>query len=89
MWMQKLCPKSASRIKTVLPSIIHYNQTGFVKDRYTGETIRSIFAIMEFTATKNVPGLMIFIDFQMVFGSIEWDFTLGCFEAFKKMYFLH
>ena len=30
----------ASRIKNVLPYIIHHNQTGYVKDRFIGETIR-------------------------------------------------
>ena len=73
----------ASRIKNVLPSIIHHNQTGYVKDRYIGETIRSIFDTMKFTDTKNVPGLMIFIDFQKAFDSVEWDFILGCLEAFN------
>ena len=73
----------ASRIKNVLPNIIHYNQTGYVKDRYIGETIRSIFDIMEFTDTENIPGLMIFIDFQKAFDSVEWDFILGCLEAFN------
>ena len=33
----------ATRIKNVLPSIIHHNQTGFIKDRYIGETVRSFF----------------------------------------------
>ena len=32
----------ATRIKNVLPSIIRQNQTGFMKDRYIGETVRSI-----------------------------------------------
>ena len=73
----------ASRIKNVLPSIIHYNQTGYVKDRYIVETIRSIFDTMEFTDSENVPGLMIFIDFQKAFDSAEWDFILGCLEAFN------
>ena len=63
----------ASRIKNVLPSIIHHNQTGYVKDCYIGETIRSIFDTMEFTDTKNVSGLMIFIDFQKAFDSVEWS----------------
>ena len=54
----------AARIKNVLPSIIHHNQTGFIKDRYIGETVRSIFDIMELTVEENIPGLMIFIDFQ-------------------------
>ena len=53
----------AARIKNVLPSIIHYNQTGFIKDRYIGETVRSIFDIMDFTVEENIPGVLFFIDF--------------------------
>ena len=53
----------ATRIKNVLPDIIHHNQSGFVKDRYIGETVRSIFDLMDFTLKENIPGLMIFIDF--------------------------
>ena len=33
----------AARVKKVLPRIIHYNQTGYVKDRFIGEAIRSVF----------------------------------------------
>ena len=53
------------------------SQTGHVKDRYIGETIRSIFDTMEFTDTENVIGLMIFIDFQKAHNSVEWDFILA------------
>ena len=53
----------ASRLKNVLPNIIHHNQTGFIKDHYIGETVRSIFDIMEFTLKEYIPGLMIFLDF--------------------------
>ena len=62
----------ATRLKNVLPQIIHHNQTGFVKDHYIGETVRSIFDTMDFTAEENFPFLMIFIDFQKVFDTIEW-----------------
>ena len=61
----------ATRLKNVLQQIIHHNQTGFVKDRYIGERVRSIFDIMEFTAEENFPSLMIFIDFQKAFDTIE------------------
>ena len=44
----------AARVKNVLPSIIHHNQTGYVKDRYIEETVRSIFDIMEFTDYENI-----------------------------------
>ena len=73
----------ANRIKKVLPYIIHYNQTGYVQDRYIGETVRSIFDIMEFTVNEKVPGMLIFIDFQKAFDSLEWDFMFGCLEAFN------
>ena len=36
-----------------------------------------------FTDKENVPGLMVFIDFQKAFDSVEWDFILGCLEAFN------
>ena len=75
----------ATRIKNVLPSIIHHNQTGFMKDRYMyiGETVRSIFDIMDFTVDENIPGLLIFIDFQKAFDSLEWNFLLRCLESFN------
>ena len=62
----------ATRLKNVLPQIINHKQTGFVKDRYIGETARSIFGIMDFTAEENFPGLMIFLDIQKAFETIEW-----------------
>ena len=81
--MQKLSKVIATRIKNVLPSIIHHNQTGFIKDRYIGEIIRSIFDIMDFTVEENIPGLLIFIDFQKAFDSLEWNFLLRCLESFN------
>ena len=73
----------ASRIKKVLPDIIHPNQTGYVKDRFIGETIRSIYDVMDFAVKENIPGLMLFIDFQKAFDSVEWEFLLKCLEAFN------
>ena len=73
----------ATRIKNVLPNIIHHNQTGFIKDRYISETVRSIFDIMDFTVEENIPGLLIFIDFQKAFDSLEWNFLKSCLESFN------
>ena len=73
----------ASRIKNVLPYIIHSNQTGYVKDRYIGETVRSILDIMDFTEKENIPGLMIFIDFRKAFDTLEWTSLFYCLDAFN------
>ena len=68
MSMQKLC---------------HHNQTGYVKDRYIGETVGSVFDVMDLTLKENVPSLLIFIDFRKAFDSLEWRFLLSCLEAFN------
>ena len=67
----------------MLPNIIHHNQTGYVKDPFIGETIRSIYGIMDYTDEENIPGLLIFIDFEKAFDSVEWDFLFKCLEAFN------
>ena len=73
----------ANRIKDILPSIIHHNQTGYVKERYIGETVRSIFDIMDLTDKENMPGLLIFIDFEKAFDSLEWNFLYNCLDVFN------
>ena len=37
---------------------------------------------MEFYLKENIPGSMIFIDFQKAFDSLEWNFLFSCLEAF-------
>ena len=74
----------ASRIKNVSPNIIHHNQTGYVKDRFIGETIRSIFDIMDFSVSENIPSLLLFSDFQKALDSVEWNFL---FESLKMFNF--
>ena len=73
----------ASRIKNVLPEIIHHNEAGYFKNRFIGETIRSIYDVMDYTVEEDIPGLMIFIDFKKAFDSVEWDVLFKCLEAFN------
>ena len=35
------------------------------------------------TLKENVPGQLIFIDFQKAFDSLDWNFLLSCLEAFN------
>ena len=60
-----------------------HNQTGYVRDRYIGETVRSIMDIMDFTDKEDIPGLLLFIDFEKTFDSLNWDFLFGCLNAFN------
>ena len=38
---------------------------------------------MDFTAKESIPGLMIFIDFEKAFDSVEWEFLLYCLKSFN------
>ena len=72
----------ALRLETeILPSVIHPCQSGYVKGRFIGESIRLIGDTMDFTKIKNIPGIAVFLDFEKAFGSIEWDFIQKCLES--------
>ena len=64
------------------PEIIHSNQRGFVKGRFIGEAARSIIDIMDYTKSQNIPGIILFIDFEKAFDSLDWDFMIKSLDAF-------
>ena len=73
----------ALRLEKVLPTIISPNQTGYVKKRNIGASIRIVTDMMSFTKKENIPGLAVFLDFEKAFDSIEWCYLQKCLEAFN------
>ena len=73
----------AERMKRLLPEVIHNNQSGYIPGRNISENIRSILDIMEYTKAKKLPGLLLFIDFEKAFDSLEWDFLEKCLKKFN------
>ena len=61
----------AKRMKSLLPKLIHYNQSGYIPGRNISENIRSVLDIMDYTKIKNLPGILLFIDFEKAFDSLE------------------
>ena len=45
-----------------------------VKGRFIGEVVRSIIDVMDYTKEQNVPGILLFIDFEKAFDSLHWNF---------------
>ena len=70
-------------MKCLLPGLIHNNQSGYIPGRNISENIRSILDIMEYTKAKKLPGLLLFIDFEKAFDSLEWDFLEKCLGKFN------
>ena len=73
----------ANRLKTVLDSIISKTQTGFLSGRYIGENTRLIYDIMNYTEQHNIPGQLIFVDFEKAFDSVSWDFLSKVLSFFN------
>ena len=57
----------AKRIETVLPKLVHSDQTGFMKGRYNGENIRLINDVMEYTMAEKKGGDFGVIGFKKSF----------------------
>ena len=64
----------ANRIKYILPELISDDQTGFIKNRFIGENIRLIDSVIKYAAAKDIPGLLLFLDFEKAFDTLEWPF---------------
>lgn len=72
----------ANRLKTVLPSLINEDQTGFVPKRYIGDNIRLIYDVMRYLDMKNKPGLMLSLDFEKAFDSLDWGFMFKVLKSY-------
>ena len=67
----------ASRLKTVLPHIIHTDQNGFVKGRNIHYNIRLIQDIIDYSENFEVEGNLLFLDFAKAFDTVEWDYMFS------------
>ena len=73
----------AIRLQSVLPSLIHSDQVGYLKERFIGENIRTIDDIMSYTNLKQLSGYILLIDFEKAFDSIEWSFLQKSLKFFN------
>ena len=73
----------ATRIEPSLPSLIPTDQTGFIKGRYIGQNIRLLDDLMNFTDVNKIPGILLFIDFDKAFDTLEWSFLHRALEIFN------
>ena len=73
----------ANRLKIVIPKIVNNDQTGFIKGRFIGENIRLIEGIINYTATQNIPGQLLFLDFEKAFDTVERSFIWKTLESFN------
>ena len=64
----------ASRVKRILLQVIGVQQTGFLKGRFIGENIRYVLDLTEYSHRYQIPGFVLFVDFEKAFDKLEWCF---------------
>lgn len=80
----------ANRVIGILPKLIDSDQTGYMKNRFIGENIRTISDLITLTNLKNIPGLILLVDFEKAFDTVEWSYSnrvlniFGFEDSFKS-----
>ena len=73
----------ANCIKSTLPNIIHEDQTGFMKNRYIGENLIKIFALMTYSKQKDLKNYLVTIDFEKAFDYLDKEYIFFCLKFFN------
>lgn len=74
----------ANRLKNVLPNIIHLSQTGFVKNRLMGDTVRVLCDVIDYCEMHSEEATLLLVDFAKAFDSLNWRFL---FKTLESMHF--
>ena len=72
----------ASRLQEILPDIIHPDQNGYIKNRFIGCNIRTIYDIIDFSENKYDANLITFIDYEKAFDNIKISYLLDTLKHF-------
>jgi len=54
-----------------------------MKNRYIGGNVRIVIDLIEHLNKNNIPGLIMFADFEKTFNSLNHGFILHCFKSFN------
>ena len=73
----------ARRIETILPKLVHLDQTGFMKERYIGENLRLISDVLEHTKNEDLTGVLVSLEFRKAFDTLEWPFIKSVLNLFN------
>ena len=71
-----------NRLEQVLPNLINFDQTAYVKGRFIGESIRLIDDILYHTEQENIDGVLFAANIEKAFDSAEHNFIFASLKRF-------
>ena len=66
----------ASRLKSVISSIVNENQVAYVNNRFISESGRLISDVLQITNSLDTEGLLMAVDIEKAFDSINHSFSM-------------
>lgn len=73
----------AERFTSLLPKLVSDSQVGYVKSRNIIDNIKTIVDLVEFLKRQNRPGILVNIDFEKAFDSLDWSFLFSILKAYN------
>ena len=72
----------ASHLKSVISSIVNENQVAYVNNRFISESGRLISDVLEITNSLDIEGLLMTVDIEKAFDSINHSFLMCVLKKF-------
>ena len=72
----------AAKMKTVIHSLISYNQTAYVKVRYIGKSVCLIDDSLKYAEDENIDGILLVADTEKAFDSVDHNFMFAALKRF-------
>lgn len=72
----------AKRLQAVIAKLLSPEQVAYIEQRFIGQNVRLLLDVIEYAKKSNKPGLLLFIDFEKAFDSLDWTFIEKCLKKF-------
>ena len=72
----------ASRLKSVISTIVNKNQVAYVNNRFISESGRLISDVLEITDFLDIEGLLMTVDIEKILDSINHSFLMCVLKKF-------
>ena len=73
----------AKRLESILPDVIHHIQNSCIKGRSIFDAVRTIKDVIEYTKQTDISGMLITIDFEKAFDSLDHENIIKVLQAFN------
>ena len=73
----------AKRIECLLQCVMRTNQSGFMKSRFIGQNVLLVRDILQQTKLREIPGILLCLNFQKPFDTVGWSFIQETLSLFK------